>query len=102
MLYQIVLDADGKPSSGILRGGTIWPGHFDECNSVYAPKDSSGHGGFSGQYCTTSWSFNLGGKVSNFNYRNIILDYIHYLKNFKIVLGVEIKGITVVEQIMID
>jgi hypothetical protein len=57
-----MIDSDGKPSSGILRGGTIWPGHFEECNSVRAPKDSEGHGGFSGKYCVTSWSLNLGGK----------------------------------------
>ncbi|XP_035213460.1 uncharacterized protein LOC118187364 isoform X2 [Stegodyphus dumicola] len=60
-----MLDSDGKLTSGLLRGGLIWPGHYGECNSVYAPKDEDGHGDFYGQYCVTSWSMNLGGKYSN-------------------------------------
>ncbi|KAF8795657.1 Nose resistant to fluoxetine protein 6 like protein [Argiope bruennichi] len=59
-----MLDSDGKPDSGIMRGGLIWPGHFDECNSVFAPEDDEGHGGFHGKYCVTTWTLNLGGKYS--------------------------------------
>ncbi|CAL1287085.1 unnamed protein product [Larinioides sclopetarius] len=59
-----MLDSDGKLNSGILRGGLIWPGHFDECNSVFAPEDDAGHGGFYGKYCVTTWNLNLGGKYS--------------------------------------
>ncbi|GFR19833.1 hypothetical protein TNCT_672201 [Trichonephila clavata] len=59
-----MIDSDGKLSSGLLRGGLIWPGHFEECNSVYAPKDDEGHGDFHGKYCLTSWTMNLGGQYS--------------------------------------
>lgn len=59
----IVLDSDGKISSGILRGGLIWPGHYKECNSVYAPLDEEGHGDFYGQYCASSWTLNLNEQV---------------------------------------
>lgn len=62
-----VLDSDGKPSSGILRGGLIWTGHFDECYSAFAPEDNEGHGGFFGKYCVTTWNLNLGGEVSVFH-----------------------------------
>lgn len=58
-----MLDSDGKISSGLLRGGLIWPGHFEECNSVYAPKDDKEQD-FHGKYCVTSWIMNLGGKYS--------------------------------------
>ncbi|PRD27959.1 UNVERIFIED_CONTAM: nrf-6 [Trichonephila clavipes] len=59
-----MIDSDGKINSGLLRGGLIWPGHFEECNSVYAPKDDEGHGDFHGKYCLTSWTMNLGGQYS--------------------------------------
>lgn len=59
-----MLDSDGKLSSAILRGSLLWPGHYEECNSVYAPRDKEGHGGFRGKYCATSWTMNLTHKVS--------------------------------------
>ncbi|GIY74670.1 nose resistant to fluoxetine protein 6 [Caerostris extrusa] len=67
MLVQM-LDSNGKLSSGILRGGLIWPGHFEECNSVYAPDDSKGHGGFHGKYCITSWTLDIIFKTATNNW----------------------------------
>ncbi|XP_071040695.1 nose resistant to fluoxetine protein 6-like [Parasteatoda tepidariorum] len=46
-----MLDSFGKPESGILEGNVKWLGDFDECKSVYAPRNR-GRGGFQGQYCT--------------------------------------------------
>ncbi|GFU02341.1 nose resistant to fluoxetine protein 6 [Nephila pilipes] len=59
-----MLDSDGKISSGILRGGLIWPGHFEECNSAYAPKDDKGQGDFHGKYCVLSWTMNISAEYS--------------------------------------
>lgn len=60
-----MLDSDGKLSSGILRGGLIWPGHYKECLNVYAPLDEDGHGDFHGQYCVSSWTVDLNEQYSN-------------------------------------
>ncbi|XP_041462659.1 nose resistant to fluoxetine protein 6-like isoform X1 [Lytechinus variegatus] len=31
---QLVVDAIGKPQSGLMHGNLAWLGHFDECNSI--------------------------------------------------------------------
>ncbi|CAL1277759.1 unnamed protein product [Larinioides sclopetarius] len=48
-----MLDAYGKPESGILLGNFKWLGEYDECLSVFAPpKGNTSVGNFHGKYCT--------------------------------------------------
>ncbi|GFU13155.1 nose resistant to fluoxetine protein 6 [Nephila pilipes] len=47
-----MLDAFGKPESGILKGNLKWLGDYDECIKVYAPPDEKSEAGdFHGKYC---------------------------------------------------
>ena len=51
-----VLDAMGKPDSGILEGSIVWLGSFGECIDVRATEtlpDNNTEYLFSGKYCLT-------------------------------------------------
>ncbi|GFT17788.1 nose resistant to fluoxetine protein 6 [Nephila pilipes] len=55
-----MLDAYGKPESGILRGNLKWLGDYDECLKVYAPPDTKTEAGnFHGKYCSLHVSVNI-------------------------------------------
>nr|XP_042904057.1 uncharacterized protein LOC107438388 [Parasteatoda tepidariorum] len=55
-----ILDAFGKPETGILEGNLKFLGDFDECKSVYAPKKkNSDAGNFHGKYCSLKLSVDL-------------------------------------------
>ena len=47
-----VIDSFGKPPSGILQGGLIWPGEYKECISV-----SESSINWESKYCALSSSF---------------------------------------------
>ncbi|KAF8796918.1 nose resistant to fluoxetine protein 6-like [Argiope bruennichi] len=48
-----MLDAYGKPESGILLGNLKWIGEYDECLSSFAPpKKNTTVGNYHGKYCT--------------------------------------------------
>jgi len=60
-LSSIVIDAWGKPGSGILTGNLAWLGDFDECQNIVSYYNSSYTSGssfslmpesFEGQYCS--------------------------------------------------
>ena len=66
ILYLIsVVDAIGKPDSGILGGNFRWLGSFDECVDVRAAINKSGAITYpwKGQYCTAHIGLKHVGKV---------------------------------------
>ena len=34
MLFLVVLDADGKPGSGVYEGNLLWLGSYQECQAT--------------------------------------------------------------------
>ena len=61
----LVVDAIGKPPSGILGGNFKWLGSFDECVDVKAAINKSGEITYpwKGQYCTAHFGLKHVGKV---------------------------------------
>jgi Nose resistant-to-fluoxetine protein, N-terminal domain len=52
----LVLDATGKPSSGLLRGATWWMGDYDECLSIKGGVNGSQQSApFKTAYCSLSF-----------------------------------------------
>ena len=53
-----VLDAMGKPSSGLMDGSLKWLGSYDECFAVEAKINVSGEvtSPFTGRYCSADFS----------------------------------------------
>ena len=51
-----MIDAMGKPSSGLMNYQLNWLGSFDECRAIQATVNVSGKrvSPFSGRYCTAS------------------------------------------------
>nr|KAG5706680.1 hypothetical protein BaRGS_005750 [Batillaria attramentaria] len=49
-----MMDATGKPSSGVVTGNIQWPGAYEECLLVRALAADGVTSMFSGQYCTFS------------------------------------------------
>ena len=52
-----VLDATGKPPSGLLQGALTWPGLYTQCRDIRvpaAPGTASTEAEFGGQYCTAT------------------------------------------------
>ena len=69
ILYIIsVVDAIGKPVSGILGGSLTWPGSFYECIDVRAAINKSGEiiYPWKGQYCLAHFEMKNVGKVGMF------------------------------------
>ena len=60
-----MVDAIGKPESGILGGNLKWLGSFDECVDVRAAINQSGKITYpwKGQYCTAHFGLKYVGKV---------------------------------------
>ena len=60
-----MVDAIGKPPSGILGGNLKWLGSFDECVDVRAAINQSGKITYpwKGQYCTAHFGLKYVGKV---------------------------------------
>ncbi|KAK3084177.1 hypothetical protein FSP39_009594, partial [Pinctada imbricata] len=51
-IYTIlVLDAEGKPPSGIMGGNLFWPGDYYQCLSVKSPLSPNETHAFQGRYC---------------------------------------------------
>ena len=61
-----MVDAIGKPASGLLGGNFRWLGSFDECVDVRAAINQSGEitHPWKGQYCTAHFGLKYVGKVS--------------------------------------
>ncbi|XP_042896783.1 nose resistant to fluoxetine protein 6 [Parasteatoda tepidariorum] len=89
--FQMV-DAYGKPESGIVLGNFKWLGDFDECKKVYVPKEnSSDEGGFYGKYCglqipigsqlvALSMGLCVPDSCGGFDLKNGIMEFIHTIK----------------------
>ncbi|XP_013776461.1 O-acyltransferase like protein-like [Limulus polyphemus] len=64
-----MFDAAGKLTSGFLKGSFQWLGSYKECIDVSAPQGVINgtdvtFGGFSGQYCQSSWFLKIFGKAN--------------------------------------
>ena len=57
-----MIDAMGKPPSGLLEFHLIWLGEYDECVATEATVNRSGliTAPFKGRYCRTSFPFGKG------------------------------------------
>ena len=57
VVYVSVVDAIGKPPSGLLDGNFKWLGNFDECIAIKAMVNNSGAISFpyEGRYCLSSF-----------------------------------------------
>ena len=63
--YYKVLDAMGKPPSGVLNGDVKWLGSYDECLAVEASVNISGEmtSPYKGQYCSATFTVGNGRPV---------------------------------------
>ena len=78
-----MLDAFGKPESGILDGNFKWLGSYDECIHIGAAVNRSGAITYAwkGEYCTTQFSLDKVFKVTVlFIYLFIPFTYYMYSK----------------------
>ena len=78
LFHVEVLDAMGKPPSGLLNGAVKWLGSYDECLAVEATVNISGEITlpFKGQYCSATFTAGNGKPVSKNTYMFIL-----YLKS---------------------
>jgi hypothetical protein len=97
LLFHEVLDAYGKPASGILEGHITWLGNFDECVSINMESPDKmnlkdgvrPNSSFIGKYCLLSVPISDEINVSYSFYSSLIfLEYLAHLWtcSFKIVL----------------
>ena len=56
---QRMLDATGKPGAGLMNGGFLFLGDFDECQEVKANYSSPKPAEFRGQYCLAQYGASL-------------------------------------------
>ena len=64
-IFLTVLDAFGKPGSGVLEGDLKWLGSYDECFAVQARVNVSGSmmSPYEGKYCTVNFQSGSGQPV---------------------------------------
>ena len=57
-LFVLVIDAMGKPHSGVLNGHLSWIGGFDECIAITAMVNTSNEIShpFKGRYCLATFA----------------------------------------------
>ena len=75
-----MMDAFGKPGTGILTGRITFPGYFEECHRVQASYGSHQQHSFKGRYCNARIALNLtADQLPNFptvSYHEVPLDTI--------------------------
>ena len=76
-----MLDAFGKPESGIFEGNLKWLGSYDECVTTVAAVNKSGTiiYPWMGQYCTTQFSLDKLAKVFIFSVHVLLVLSFHRL-----------------------
>ena len=75
MLFSVI-DAMGKPASGIMDGHLVWLGSYDECVAIEATVNTSGavtHP-YKGRYCKPSFKIGSGQVKPCYNvYKRLVI-----------------------------